>query len=203
MTFPQRNSRLLFPLFFVALLSVVLLAPRPVLAFQTCCCAGTVDPATNSATYDASCDWNDVPNGQNCSTMGFGPPPAGTNWINAPDSVCAYRAGPKPPETTAASPGGGDDSTDPDSVDNPIGGGGLLGDVVIRVMNGLLAVLGLSATVMVMYGGYMYIFSGGNSERIEQGKTIIIWALIGLVIIVLSASIVNFVMRAIPGTAGP
>jgi len=167
-------------------------------AVQTCCCAGAVNQATNSATY-TTCDWSDVPSGQNCSTMGFGPPPAGTNWLNAPDAICT--SAPfnlaKPPEVTTGSDGA--TTTDPDSVANPIGGSGLLDKVVIRVLNGLLLFLGLSAAIMIMYGGYMYIFSGGNSERIEHGKTMIIWAIIGLVIVILSASIVNFVLRVIPG----
>jgi hypothetical protein len=58
----------------------------------------------------------------------------------------------------------------------------------------ILSITGSIALAMFIYGGFTFLISGGSSERITKGKTILINSIIGLVIIFTSYLIVNFIL---------
>jgi hypothetical protein len=68
-----------------------------------------------------------------------------------------------------------------------------LQDFLRRIINWMLALAGLIAVLFLIYGGFLYITSAGNEESAEKGKNTVINAVIGLVVIILSAVIVNVV----------
>jgi heme/copper-type cytochrome/quinol oxidase subunit 2 len=74
-------------------------------------------------------------------------------------------------------------------------GGGFRG-VALTIINYFLGFLGLIAVVMVIYGGVTYVVSAGNDEAIGNAKKIIMYALIGIIIILLSFALVNTVLSA-------
>ena len=57
---------------------------------------------------------------------------------------------------------------------------------------------------MFMYGGVWMIISQGNSQEIEKAKSILKNAIIGLVIVFTSWTIINFTIKAFApdGTSG-
>lgn len=59
----------------------------------------------------------------------------------------------------------------------------------IRVFMGLL---GIIAMVLIIYGGFLMLTSGGNEDRIGNGKKIVTWAVIGIIIIMSSLGILQF-----------
>ena len=63
--------------------------------------------------------------------------------------------------------------------------------LVLKMVNWFLLFLGLTATGFLIYGGFMYTTSAGNDENINKAKKIIIYAAIGILIIVLAAVLVN------------
>jgi hypothetical protein len=67
------------------------------------------------------------------------------------------------------------------------------------VINWALAIAFIAAVIILIYGGFLYITSAGNTEQSGKGKTAIYNALIGIVIIVLSYTIVQIVYRFISG----
>lgn len=71
-----------------------------------------------------------------------------------------------------------------------------------NVINAALSLTALIAAIFIVYGGFLYLTSAGESDRAERGKKTILYAVIGLLIIGLSAVIVNFVVGAISGGAG-
>lgn len=71
--------------------------------------------------------------------------------------------------------------------------------VVVGYINIFLAVVGIIAVAYLIYGGFMYITSGGNEETAEQAKKIIQNSIIGLVVIVLSFTIITVIVRALFG----
>jgi len=75
-------------------------------------------------------------------------------------------------------------------------GGGLL-DLILRIVNILLSLVALAAAIMIIYAGVKYILSAGNEEQATEAKHIIMYAVIGLLVIALSAALVNFVIIAI------
>ena len=65
------------------------------------------------------------------------------------------------------------------------------------VINVLLALASTVAVIFIIIGGYRYITSVGSPEEEKNAKRMIWYAVIGLVIIILSFAIVNFVDRLI------
>lgn len=59
----------------------------------------------------------------------------------------------------------------------------------ISVIQGILAVLGLIAVIMIIYGGFRYLTSAGNQEVITQARGIIKAATIGLALVLLAQAI--------------
>ena len=74
-----------------------------------------------------------------------------------------------------------------------------LGANVTQLINYVLGFLGLVAVAMLIYAGVMMVISAGNEEGVTKAKKLIIYAVIGIVIILLSYSIVTFVTSALNG----
>jgi hypothetical protein len=53
---------------------------------------------------------------------------------------------------------------------------------------------GVAAVIVLVVGGFRYVTSNGDAEQVAQAKRTIIYALIGLIVIALGSSIVNFVI---------
>lgn len=66
--------------------------------------------------------------------------------------------------------------------------------ILKNVINILLIVVGIVAVIMIVVGGLRYVLSAGDSNAINGAKNTILYAVVGLVIAVLSFSIVNFVL---------
>ena len=74
-----------------------------------------------------------------------------------------------------------------------------LGDLIISIINILLAVAGLVAVLFLIIGGVRYVVAAGNEEQLESAKKTITHAIIGLVIIILSFVIVRVISNALIG----
>ncbi len=71
-----------------------------------------------------------------------------------------------------------------------------LKQTVINIISYVLGLLGLIAIIMILYGGFTWMTAGGNEDKIDTAKQIISAAAVGLVIILISWAIVNFVIGA-------
>lgn len=65
--------------------------------------------------------------------------------------------------------------------------------IVSRIINGAFTVLGVVSLVLVLYGGAIWMLARGNEEEVRRAQEILKGAVIGLVIIMASYSIANFV----------
>ena len=72
--------------------------------------------------------------------------------------------------------------------------------VFTKISNTLLYAIGIVAVVMLVYGGFRYIISGGDSKKVTDAKNTVLYAIIGLVIAFLAFAIVNFVISALPSS---
>ncbi len=68
---------------------------------------------------------------------------------------------------------------------------------IMRIINLALIVAGLIAVLFLIIGGFRYITSAGNEETAESAKKIIVNAIIGIVIIILSFVIVRVIQNAL------
>lgn len=76
---------------------------------------------------------------------------------------------------------------------------GSIASIFRLIINWALAIAFIAAVIVLIYGGFRYITSAGNADSATTGKTAIINALIGIVIIVLSYIIVQIVYRFVSG----
>lgn len=72
--------------------------------------------------------------------------------------------------------------------------GSKVNDLIRQVINIISLVVGVVAVVMVIYGGFKYITSGGEGGNVSSAKNTILYAIIGLVIVALAQVIVRFVL---------
>ena len=63
-----------------------------------------------------------------------------------------------------------------------------------KIINVVIGVLGVVAVVVVIYGGFLFLTAQGDPGKIKKGKDSITWGIIGLIIALLSWSIINFVL---------
>lgn len=79
------------------------------------------------------------------------------------------------------------------STSGDTGAGGIKG-IAQRVTNVFSIIVGAAAIIMIIYGGFRYITSGGDSGKVGNAKNTLIYAIIGLVIVALAQLIVRFVI---------
>lgn len=83
------------------------------------------------------------------------------------------------------------------TLPNPLGGTTDIRTIIGRVISAALGISGSIALLMFVWGGMLWLTSGGSPERIKKGKDAIVWAVLGLVLIFGSYAILNFVLGAI------
>jgi len=70
-------------------------------------------------------------------------------------------------------------------------------DLIKRVINIFSWIAGIVSVFMVIFGGFKYITSGGDSAGITSAKNTILYAIIGLVVVALAQVIVRFVIGTV------
>ncbi len=85
-------------------------------------------------------------------------------------------------------------SDSPENITSATGGEGSFRTLARTIVNFFLYFLGFLATVMIIYGGILYVTSAGNDENVQKAKKILMYAIVGIVVILLSFAIVNTVI---------
>jgi len=82
--------------------------------------------------------------------------------------------------------------------------GNLFGNtgVFSTITDVLLYVLGAISVIMIIIGGLRYVISGGNSANVTAAKNTILYAIVGIIIAILSYAIINFVLASFTGDGG-
>jgi hypothetical protein len=76
-------------------------------------------------------------------------------------------------------------------------------DLISEIITIFSWVVGAISVIMLIFGGFKYVTSGGDSGKITSAKNTIVYALVGLVIVALSQVIVNFVLYKTNCTVNP
>ncbi len=88
----------------------------------------------------------------------------------------------------------------PAFIQEKTGGTGSLRTLVLTIVNYFLLFLGLLTVLMIIYGGVLYITAAGEQGKVDKAKKIIMYAVIGIIIILLSWALVNTILGAGTGT---
>lgn len=89
-------------------------------------------------------------------------------------------------------------TTNKDTTDCSDAGGAnekKLNDLIGKIVNILTVIVGIVAVIMIIVGGFKYITSGGDSNKVGSAKNTILYAVIGLVIVALAQFLVKFVLN--------
>lgn len=62
------------------------------------------------------------------------------------------------------------------------------------LINTMIMIIGAVAVIMIVIGGLRYVLSGGDASAVQSAKNTILYAVIGVVIAIMSYAIVNFVV---------
>lgn len=94
-------------------------------------------------------------------------------------------------QETGQTPAGGTKS-----LDNPLGNVSFE-TVVQRAINYILGTVGVLGLIAFIYGGVEWLIAAGDTAKITKGKTIMVWAVWGMVVIFGSYAIIKFVFEAL------
>lgn len=74
-----------------------------------------------------------------------------------------------------------------------------LPNVIQTILNSVIGVTGVVAVIFIIVGGFNYMTSNGDANKVTKAKSTILYALIGLAICAFAFAIVNFVIINIIG----
>lgn len=70
---------------------------------------------------------------------------------------------------------------------------------IVNTLNFALSFLGIIALAIVIYGGFLYVTAAGNEEQSGKGKKSIMYAAIGIMVIIVSFALVNTLITFVGG----
>lgn len=71
--------------------------------------------------------------------------------------------------------------------------------LISTILDWALGIAGLLAVIYIIIGGFNYITSSGNKDKVAAGKNSIIYAIIGLLVVALAFAIKSFVITRVLG----
>lgn len=105
------------------------------------------------------------------------------------DSLCSGILVANGANNQADTPGTAKDCKDDKDSDNSG-----LNKIIRLVINLFSLIVGAVSIIMIIFGGFKYVTSGGSDSNVGEAKKTILYALIGLVIVALAQVIVRFVL---------
>lgn len=69
-----------------------------------------------------------------------------------------------------------------------------IGTIAHNIVNVFSFIVGAVSVIMIIYGGFRYVTSGGESGAVGNAKNTLIYAIVGLVIVALAQLIVHYVL---------
>lgn len=81
---------------------------------------------------------------------------------------------------------------------NPLGAEDMIiGDLFGRLVRAFLSFIAFVAMVYFIYGGFLFLTSAGNAEKVEKGKNTLVYGILGIVLTYTSWQILRFVLESI------
>ncbi|MCX6741326.1 MAG: hypothetical protein NTY61_02935 [Candidatus Parcubacteria bacterium] len=75
--------------------------------------------------------------------------------------------------------------------------------IIGSIISIVIQFLGIIAVIIVLIGGFIWMTSGGDSEKIKKARDLMTNGIIGLVIIILAYAIVTFILKRVVGLTVP
>jgi hypothetical protein len=101
--------------------------------------------------------------------------------------VVVYAADPADDACAGLNAAGLPCNTNQDAANNSFG------KIIRTVINILSVIVGAVSVIMIIVGGFRYVISGGDANGVQGAKNTILYAIIGLVIVLFAQIIVRFI----------
>jgi len=75
--------------------------------------------------------------------------------------------------------------------------------IIGKIIKGLLGIIGALALLMIVWGGFKWLTSAGNPEKIKAGTNTMLYAIIGVVIVLSSYILVDQIFSALTQPLAP
>lgn len=100
--------------------------------------------------------------------------------------------------TPDATPIGGAPAPDRTVVlQDPLNLSGGIPQLIANIIKAAVGVMGALALLIFVYGGFLWLTSGGESAKIQEGKEAMKWTAIGLIVVFSSYALVSFVLDSL------
>ncbi len=67
-------------------------------------------------------------------------------------------------------------------------------DQVAAILGTVYFIAGIVAVIVIIIGGIRYASSNGDSAGVQSGKNTILYAVVGLIVVIMAAAITNYVI---------
>lgn len=75
--------------------------------------------------------------------------------------------------------------------------------MAVKFANIILQIVGVLTFAMFIYGGVLFLISAGSADTVKKAKKIIVAAIVGLIIVFVSYTAVQFFIESITGKKAP
>ncbi|MBN2087883.1 hypothetical protein JW758_06075 [Candidatus Peregrinibacteria bacterium] len=72
-----------------------------------------------------------------------------------------------------------------------------VGELIVKYVNFILPYLTLAAFVGFVVAGFLYVTAYGNDEQLQKAKKILMWSVVGLILVIMSFTIVQFLTSSL------
>lgn len=69
--------------------------------------------------------------------------------------------------------------------------------IVSAITTRLVPIAGLLAFIFVVYGGYMWMISAGDPDKVKRAQGTLQWAVIGLVFTIIASLVIRAILKAV------
>lgn len=91
------------------------------------------------------------------------------------------------------------DATKEVKLSNPIEVSANPSQLIGLIIKSALGVIGGLALVMMVWGGFQWLTSAGNPDKVKKGSSTMIWAIVGLVLALGSYVLVSTILNFLAG----
>lgn len=112
-------------------------------------------------------------------------------------TACSDFCTTKGAQVKSCTPNAGGNSGGTVKLDNPLGSVTSPQQLIGKIINTVLGLVGSIALLMFVYGGLVWMTSAGSAEKVKKGREIIVWSAIGLAIIFASYGAVRIIISAV------
>lgn len=74
--------------------------------------------------------------------------------------------------------------------------------IIATVIQILLGFVGAATLLVFIWGGFNMIFSGGEPEKVNKGRSTLVWAVIGLAVILSSYAVLQYTFTVFQKASG-